>query len=397
MSSSSSTDVLWFVNTRNMAEHLISFLGGEKVESLRKKCQSVYDEKRTGPLVDVLLSESAQRAFKIQKDENDLVTYFFVLCTLTLETGEDKYVNRFAEIISSGDDRAAMRLKILINMYNQCGQDRHYTVLGHILDVASRTNQESRVRSFVNRVDSLLETWKLNAESKRALYFKIANAFGTDTEMKIKYLTHYIKTFENETDASKLASDEVKRAASEIVISAVQNTSNVIENIGLIQLRAVSQLKDDKEFGTLYQLLHIFTCEDVPEFVKFLEKNKVYVTEKLKIDSDSAMENMRLLSLCSLAGKTSGNIAYDDAAKALQVSKELVERYVLKAVSAGLLDAKMDQFNETIIIYSAAQRSFGIEKWKQIQEKLRRWQKQVSAVKYQLSKKRSSHNTSRRN
>ena len=174
--------------------------------------------------------------------------------------------------------------------------------------------------------------------------------------MKIKYLTHYIKTFENETDASKLASDEVKRAASEIVISAVQNTSNVIEDIGLIQLRAVSQLKDDKEFGTLYQLLHIFTCEDVSEFVKFLEKNKAYVTEKLKIDSDSAMENMRLLSLCSLAGKTSGNIAYDDAAKALQVSKDLVERYVLESGLSGSLgceDGSVQRNHHNLLCHTA--------------------------------------------
>ena len=395
---SSSTEVLWFVNTRDMAEHLISFLGGDKANSLRKKCEPILNEKKTGRLVELLLQEAAGFAFETQKEDKDLETYFFVLCTLTLETGEDKYVNRFAEIVSGRDNRASLRLKILVNMYNQCGQDKHYAVFCKIFDIAHRTNQLSRIRSFTSRLSELVKTWKLSSESERKLYLEVAKVFGEsgDSEIKIKYLTLYLKTFETETDASKLVSDEIKLAASEVVISAVQNMSNVIQDIGLIQLRAVSQLKDDKEFGKLYQLLHIFVCEGVLEYVQFLEKNKEYVTGKLKIDSESAMENMRLLSLCSLASKTSDQITYEDAAKALQVSKDLVERYVLKAVAVGLVDAKMDQYNEVIVIYSATQRSFGMDKWKQIQEKLRRWQKQISTVKHQLSKKKFHQGNSRR-
>jgi len=57
-----------------------------------------------------------------------------------------------------------------------------------------------------------------------------------------------------------------------------------------------------------------------------------------------------------------------------------VEPWVVRAISRGLIDARMDQTAETITVTRTVQRDFGSSHWTVLQAKLRAWRDNVSAL-----------------
>ena len=61
------------------------------------------------------------------------------------------------------------------------------------------------------------------------------------------------------------------------------------------------------------------------------------------------VEKMRLLSICSLASQQP-EVPYALLATTLQIEVCEVEYWVVKAIMAGLLEAKMDQLREVVAV-----------------------------------------------
>ena len=67
-------------------------------------------------------------------------------------------------------------------------------------------------------------------------------------------------------------------------------------------------------------------------------------------------------------------------ATALEVSEDDVEAWVVKAIEAQLLDAKMDQMRRMVIVTFAAQRAYTMEQWKAMHAKLGAWTTNVRSM-----------------
>ena len=61
------------------------------------------------------------------------------------------------------------------------------------------------------------------------------------------------------------------------------------------------------------------------------------------------MLKMRLLSLCTLAS-AQREIQYSEIASRLEISEDEVETWSIKAITAKLVDAKLDQCNKLLVI-----------------------------------------------
>jgi len=59
------------------------------------------------------------------------------------------------------------------------------------------------------------------------------------------------------------------------------------------------------------------------------------------------------------------------------VDEEDVEKWVVRAITAGLVSAKIDQLARTVTISRSLQRRFGAEQWKEIDAKLQLYKKNV--------------------
>lgn len=107
---------------------------------------------------------------------------------------------------------------------------------------------------------------------------------------------------------------------------------------------------------------------------------------------------MQLLSLASLAVEQR-ELPYERVAEALQIKPEEVEHWVISAIGAKLIDAKMDQLRRLVIVTYAlfterpcprpclrcvrsrsAQRVFTNAQWKQLSGSLQLWRNNLQNV-----------------
>jgi translation initiation factor 3 subunit M len=63
------------------------------------------------------------------------------------------------------------------------------------------------------------------------------------------------------------------------------------------------------------------------------------------------------------------NHKYDDLANILNIKKDDVEQWAIEAIAAGIIDAKIDQVKEEIVIKSHIMN----QEWNAIKERLTEW------------------------
>jgi len=90
------------------------------------------------------------------------------------------------------------------------------------------------------------------------------------------------------------------------------------------------------------------------------------------------LKKIRLLTLASLA--VENQLTYSSIVQALKIDNSEVERWVISAINAGLIEAKMDQLKEVILIKRGAQRVFTITEWKQLSDHLHAWRDNVRSL-----------------
>jgi len=148
----------------------------------------------------------------------------------------------------------------------------------------------------------------------------------------------------------------------------------------------------------LYELLEIFQTGKLEDFYQYLSTTTSPMTlQTWGIDEKTCIHHLRLLSLCSLAAEHE-EIPYQAIASTLQVSMDQVEPWVISAVSSGLMNAKMDQLSQVVMVEQCVVRSFGMEEWKVLQTRLHGWKKNVGNIitalkQQQVSSSNSNNNT----
>lgn len=71
----------------------------------------------------------------------------------------------------------------------------------------------------------------------------------------------------------------------------------------------------------------------------------------------------------------------------LQINVADVESWVVRAVSSGLIDARMDQQSHSLSILRTVQREFNAGQWKELQKKLHSWRDSVASMSNTLERK----------
>jgi len=60
-------------------------------------------------------------------------------------------------------------------------------------------------------------------------------------------------------------------------------------------------------------------------------------------------------------------------AEHLNINVDDVEEWTIEAIADKIIDAKIDQLNEEIVILSTIKRKIGNEEWKAMQQKINAW------------------------
>jgi len=119
------------------------------------------------------------------------------------------------------------------------------------------------------------------------------------------------------------------------------------------------------------------------------QKEAADVLSAHKLSHEECVAKMRLMSLAALGAESvSGTVPYAAVRDTLQVPAEDAERWVVKAIGAKVLEAKMDQVREVLVVTRCLHRVFGAQQWVELRAKLRAWRDNVAGVANSVSNTR---------
>jgi translation initiation factor 3 subunit M len=326
---------------------------------------------------DLFQFEASDRAQDRQKE----VESFFALVLSLLISFEDsdalaKSTTRLCSLFAnSTEQHPELRLRLLMMLYNTFNNPsmlHRYRVFKHTMDYAAKAGLFDQMLPYLEYLDSWMVDWEaagdMNLEDKRNLFWDLSN-YMRDLSKRVDaflYLKKYAQLFQGEKD---LTGEKVSKATILLLKDALQLAS-VIQFDDILSLDTVKAVEKGKD-KALIELCKLFLNGDVKELDKFQKAN-----EKVFKEHDLNFEDLRAkMRLLTLATKVHGKseISLADVAKDLEESEDKVEKWVVKALSEGVIDGRIDQLNHKVLVKSAFQREFGKAEWAFLDSKLTQW------------------------
>eukprot|EP00271_Cylindrocystis_brebissonii_P014810 TRINITY_DN36384_c0_g1_i1.p1 TRINITY_DN36384_c0_g1~~TRINITY_DN36384_c0_g1_i1.p1 ORF type:complete len:411 (+),score=86.82 TRINITY_DN36384_c0_g1_i1:191-1423(+) len=287
-----------------------------------------------------------------------------------------------AKLLAKPQERPALRMKLLISLYNLVRNPAiQFQLYMDMLNFATAAKVTELIVPSFKRLDALIREWGRGPKEQRALFLAVSNILketkGSSRE-SFSYLLKYLGTFSvEEGPALAAAKDDAARAVVEFVRAPDLFQSD------LLDLPSVRQLSKDRKHGPLYTLLEIFLTQYLDDYIKFQSKNAEFL-EAAGLVHEDCVTKMRLLSLAALAteGRRGGlgEVRYSQISETLQIPLSEVDTWVVRAISAKVIEAKMDQMRQVVIVSRSTQRVFGPAQWKELQGRITRWKENLSNV-----------------
>ncbi|KAM3576369.1 hypothetical protein VYU27_001720 [Nannochloropsis oceanica] len=360
-------------------------------QKFREEAKECTDYARARKLIELVLAQSAViMARPVEKDiEGSYQVLISLLDRLSDPADLPVMVERLvSNLRSSANEKPGLRLKLLSNFYNllKSGTPERFQVLLAIIEYARDTKQLEVLSDFFANLEDWKKNWRhLSEKNERQLYLLVSDTLasaGKNSEAH-HFLIKYISTFsEQDTD---LDLSETAALAVKGVIGAVKQPLTALSS-SLLGLPAVKRLAADPAHKTVHELLQVFSFGKLADFLEY-ESKYPGVLAAQGVDREKALRDMRLLSVSLLAAEYE-EIPYSAVSATLQIPHDEVESWVVQAITAKLLEAKMDQQQEVVMVTRASHRHFSRRDWSRLQEKLHLWRQNVSSLLDSLRDKR---------
>ncbi|KAG2990668.1 hypothetical protein JG687_00015702 [Phytophthora cactorum] len=306
--------------------------------------------------------------------ETDVEGAFVLLFDVVLQipNAQDEALKILQVIKDDTKASAVLRLRVATALFNKAKSlpKVQLQALLDVLDLARSSNNVELVAPYLTQVETLLAVHTLSVEERRTLLLAVADVLDqADDKLKVlAVLEQYLATYEQ----GQVAKEQAKRAV-QIVL---QNP--VASFLARVDLAANSVVQASLKGEKVLDLLDIVSTKTLKEFVAFQKSAGAVVKENGLVEAELA-DTMRLFTLCTLPTGFQ-QIKYADVAAALDVAEKDVEKWVVRAITAGVVNAKIDQLARTVTISRSLQRRFGAEQWKEIDIKLQLYKKNVGGL-----------------
>ncbi|MCL7023109.1 hypothetical protein MKW94_028958 [Papaver nudicaule] len=353
----------------------------EEVSGLCREAETCIANGQWLDLVSLMLTPADLIFSKLS--EKDLECIFTIICNLvTKATSLDEELEMAKQISTKicqqPNDKPALRLKILFNLYNLLENPYcKFYVYMKALDLAVSGKVTENILPSFKKMDSFLKDWNIGTVDQRKLFLAISNMLKENKSMSkdsFNFLTKYLATFSSE-DASIMS--EAKGEAVRAVVEFVKAPD--MFQCDLLDMPAVIQLEQDGNYALVYQLLKIFLTQRLDAYMDFQAANSASLKDYGLVHED-CITKMRLMSLADLGSIESGEIPYAVVKDTLRVEDDEVELWIVKAIAAKLLDCKMDQLNQIVIVSRSSDRLFGPAQWIALRSKLSMWRGNIASV-----------------
>ncbi|KLT41776.1 hypothetical protein CC85DRAFT_275568 [Cutaneotrichosporon oleaginosum] len=220
------------------------------------------------------------------------------------------------------------------------------------------------------------------------------NQWSTSEEEKVAFLTHAAGVYEKAGELSRaldLTVLALERAidakTAEHALALALALPNRFDVDDILKVQGAR----DALSGPADELVDLFTKVDelaaVEKAAAWSKTNAAYV-EKLGVaglDAEEVLRKVRLIALTTLAARSATKeITYADLAGALKVDEADVEAWVIDAIRAGLLQARLSQPQSIVRVISVSSRGtrrFGKDEWQLLEKRLSEWKSAVAEAR----------------
>jgi translation initiation factor 3 subunit M len=364
-----------------------------------KDCEACIAEGDAEKLLQLITNDKgAMQAFVSMENAEDATSCFAIITALVVKTGtEQSMVQKLAGAVvgvpNSSQATVARKLCLLSVLYNMQSEKidtltQMFVAAGSYPDVF--LTDESALGALlvaqdtgmpmapaVPRLVSYLDKWQVSLKEKRKLLEAIASVLP-DSRKQL-FLLLLVESYNGSSGGDGIVDATGRQAALQVAVGAIQDPIKLFrQQRNILALPAVQTLQQDQ--SALWKLLKIFQEGKLSDFQSYLKQNGGAATlTQWGLDADACEKHMKVLSLCSLAAEHE-EIPYQVIADTLAITPDKVESQVILAVNSGLLEAKMDQLTQKVMVERCVVRKFDIEEWKGLQKRLQTWKDNVGSI-----------------
>lgn len=254
---------------------------------------------------------------------------------------------------------------VLLNVFERDEKFR-YHVLMKLLDVLDQNNTTLIIINNLKSIQQISKNWNISAHERIKLYVKSANILSKHNEDHDAYLTLIaaITLFEKDQKIIK----EYEQVINHAITIALQHPKVVQYDILSGLPAVILQIESNPTFA-LYELLQIFTNGDVNDYLAWESKNKDFMATT-SLNAEVCRNKITYLSIGAHASQDN-IISYDKLTQIVGIKRDKIEDWIIDAIVNNIIDARLDQENECIIINSFTKRNMkDMKEWTTLQEKL---------------------------
>ncbi|KAE8775556.1 eukaryotic translation initiation factor 3 subunit M-like [Hordeum vulgare] len=315
--------------------------------------------------------------------DKELECILTVICNLVTKAGSEDESLEIARLICAKlthqpADKTTLRIKVLFSLYNLLASPSGKAfVYRKALELAAAGKAADCVVPTFKNIDAFVAYWGIGKPEQRDLFLAVSRVLKDQKGMAkeyFKFLNKYLAMFDgsaDEADAIGAAKEEAAAAIIEFV------KSSDLYQCDLLEMPAVAQLEKDEKYQPVYELLKIFLTQRLGSYLEFQTANSALL-QGYGLVHEECITKMRLLSLLDLSGHCSGEIPYSAITKALEINDDEVEYWIVKAISSKILDCKVDQLNQLVIVSRHTARVFGMPQWQSLRSKLGVWRGNIA-------------------
>mmetsp|Transcript_5014 Transcript_5014/g.11153 ORF Transcript_5014/g.11153 Transcript_5014/m.11153 type:complete len:408 (+) Transcript_5014:151-1374(+) len=349
-------------------------------------CEACIAHSDASQLLKTIVSEKGAIAALVSLDDEAVSAIsLLAACLDRVEDSGAAILNELADSIisiSASNGTKSKAISLLAILYNMRSDPTEKVgLLVKMIRVAVGSDDMLESENSVlgkwmdpTQVETMLNEWKIEPAGRRELYRVAAESSQKSPTAKQQFTLLVLETYsKSDVDAAGL------EAAKQAAIGAIRDpVSLFVQQRKILSLPAVQAL--EKSDAPLFELLKVFQegkLEDYNSYIK--SKGGDSILAQWKIPAEDCSRHMRILSFCSLAADHE-EIPYSVVAETLQTDAGDVEKWVIAAVSSGLISAKMDQLEEKVMVERSAVRKFDMDQWKALQSRLHLWKQNVGGI-----------------
>ncbi|VAH40671.1 unnamed protein product [Triticum turgidum subsp. durum] len=294
----------------------------------------------------------------------DLECVLTVICNLVTKAGSEDEALEIARLICAKlahqpGDKPTLRIKVLFSLYNLLPSlSGKALVYRKALELAAAGKAADCVVPTFKNIDAFVAYWGIGKPEQRDLFLAVTRILKDHkgmTKEYFKFLNKYLATFDGSADDAD-AIGAAKEEAAAAIIEFVKSSD--LYQCDLLDMPAVAQLEKDEKYQPVYELLKIFLTQRLDSYLAFQTANSSLL-QGYGLVHEECITKMRLMSLLDLSGHCSGEIPYSAITKALEINDDEVEYWIVKAISSKILDCKVDQLNQLVIVSGILRGSSG--------------------------------------